>query len=150
MRASGNGAPQLCANNLLQLVRGEVPYERVKGLDPRIVGQPITVADALLRQYLDKFGKSIMNFAAKHGVQLNQNKFDALMLFTYNVGTAWMLKDGSFRSAVINGATGNDFLYAIGQWCKAGGSVRTRLIRRRLSEANMYFNGVYSRTVPEN
>ena len=107
-------------------------------------------ADALLRQYLDKFGKSIMNFAAKHGVQLNQNKFDALMLFTYNVGTAWMLKDGTFRSAVINGATGNDFLYAIGQWCKAGGNVRTSLIRRRLSEANMYFNGVYSRTVPEN
>ena len=107
-------------------------------------------ADALLRQYLDKFGKSIMNFAAKHGVALNQNKFDALMLFTYNVGTAWMLKDGSFRSAVINGATGNDFLFAIGQWCKAGGNVRTSLIRRRLSEANMYFNGVYSRTVPEN
>lgn len=107
-------------------------------------------ADALLRQYLDKFGKSIMNFAAKHGVELNQNKFDALMLFTYNVGTAWMLKDGNFRSAVINGATGNDFLYAIGQWCKAGGNVRTSLIRRRLSEANMYFNGVYSRTVPEN
>ena len=107
-------------------------------------------ADALLRQYLDKFGKSIMNFAAKHGVALNQNKFDALMLFTYNVGTAWMLKDGSFRSAVINGATGNDFLLAIGQWCKAGGNVRTSLIRRRLSEANMYFNGVYSRTVPEN
>ena len=107
-------------------------------------------ADALLRQYLDKFGKSIMNFAAKHGVALNQNKFDALMLFTYNVGTAWMLKDGSFRSAVINGATGNDFLFAIGQWCKAGGNVRTSLIRRRLSEANMYFNSVYSRTVPEN
>ena len=107
-------------------------------------------ADALLRQYLDKFGKSIMNFAAKHGVALNQNKFDALMLFTYNVGTAWMLKDGSFRSAVINGATGNDFLFAIGQWCKAGGNVRTSLIRRRLSEANMYFNGVYSRTAPEN
>ena len=53
MRASGNGAPQLCANNLLQLTRGEVPYERVKGLDPRIVGQPITVADALLRQDAD-------------------------------------------------------------------------------------------------
>lgn len=53
MRASGNGAPQVCANNLLQLIRGEVPYERVKGLDPRIVGQPITAADALLRQDAD-------------------------------------------------------------------------------------------------
>jgi len=123
----------------------EADYERYKAN-----GITEEEADALLRQYLDKFGKSIMNFAAKHGVELNQNKFDALMLFTYNVGTAWMLKDGTFRSAVINGATGNDFLYAIGQWCKAGGNVRTSLIRRRLSETNMYFNGVYSRTVPEN
>ncbi len=53
MRASGNGAPQVCVNNLLQLFRGEVPYERVKGLDPRIVDRPILAADAQLRQDAD-------------------------------------------------------------------------------------------------
>ena len=50
MKASGNGAPQVCVNNLLQIARGEVPYERVKGLDPRIVDRPITSADLQLRQ----------------------------------------------------------------------------------------------------
>ena len=50
MRASGNGAPQVCVNNLLQIARGEVPYERVKGLDPRLVDRPITTADLELRQ----------------------------------------------------------------------------------------------------
>ena len=26
MRANGNGAPNVCASNLLRLIRGEVPY----------------------------------------------------------------------------------------------------------------------------
>ena len=42
MRAKGNGAPEVCANNLLRMVRGEVPFERVKGLDPRLVDTPIS------------------------------------------------------------------------------------------------------------
>ena len=53
MMAKGNGAPQVCVNNLLRLFRGEVPYERVKGLDPRIVDRPVAVADAQLRQDAD-------------------------------------------------------------------------------------------------
>ena len=53
MMAKGNGAPQVCANNLLRIFRGEVPYERVKGLDPRIIDRPIAAADAQLRQDAD-------------------------------------------------------------------------------------------------
>lgn len=45
MRASGNGDVTVCAGNLLRLFRGEVPYERVKGLDPRMIDRPaVTVA----------------------------------------------------------------------------------------------------------
>ena len=44
MRASGNGAPQVCANNLLRMVRGECPMERTKGLDPRLIGSPLPTA----------------------------------------------------------------------------------------------------------
>lgn len=53
MRAKGNGAPQVCVNNLLLLHRGEVPYERVKGLDPRMYGKPFITADTQLRQDAD-------------------------------------------------------------------------------------------------
>lgn len=53
MRAKGNGAPQICANNLFRLFRGEVPYERVKGLDPRLYDRPFLAADAQLRQDAD-------------------------------------------------------------------------------------------------
>lgn len=50
MRAKGNSAPELCANNLLQIVRGEVPFERVKGLDPRLIDRPISEAKSSIRQ----------------------------------------------------------------------------------------------------
>jgi hypothetical protein len=40
-------------NNLLRIFRGEVPYERVKGLDPRIIDRPFLTADAQLRQDAD-------------------------------------------------------------------------------------------------
>ena len=33
MKASGNGAPEICVQNLLKTIRGEVPYERIKGID---------------------------------------------------------------------------------------------------------------------
>ena len=53
MRATGNGAPQVCVNNLLRTFRGEVPFERVKGLDPRMIDRPILASDAQLRQDAD-------------------------------------------------------------------------------------------------
>lgn len=40
----------MCASNLLRTVRSEVPYDRVKGLDPRLIDQPIATVDPEIRQ----------------------------------------------------------------------------------------------------
>ena len=40
MRANGNGDVRVCVSNLLRIWRGEVPYERVKGLDPTLIDKP--------------------------------------------------------------------------------------------------------------
>lgn len=37
MKATGNGTPQQCAENLLSIIRGENPMERVKGIDARYI-----------------------------------------------------------------------------------------------------------------
>lgn len=50
MRATGNGNPAICTENLLKIVRGEVPFERLKGMDPRIIDRPIIEAEAELQQ----------------------------------------------------------------------------------------------------
>ena len=57
MKAHGNGTPETCASNLLRIVRGEVPFDRVRGRDGAQVDQPNgtheAVADAewLLETY---------------------------------------------------------------------------------------------------
>ena len=108
-------------------------------------------ADALLRKHAATFAKSINSFLNKYELDYTQQQFDALLLFTYNFGPAWLFRESSsWRAGLINGVTGNEFMFEIGQWCQAGGSVLKPLISRRLIEANIFFNGIYSRTVPQN
>ncbi len=40
MLSKGNGAPEVCVQNLLKTIRGEVPYERIKGLDRALIDAP--------------------------------------------------------------------------------------------------------------
>ena len=40
MIKKGNGDPRLCAENLLRIVRGEVPYDRVRGINGSIIDMP--------------------------------------------------------------------------------------------------------------
>lgn len=40
MLAKGNSNPEICVQNLLKTVRGEVPYERIKGIDRTIFDAP--------------------------------------------------------------------------------------------------------------
>lgn len=105
-------------------------------------------ADLLLRERLEVMEASVNAFAVKYGLSLKQNQFDALMLFTYNCGTGWTKTDSDFRQAVIDGATGNDFLYYISRWSTVDSAVRVSLVKRRLAEADMYLYGTYEKTPP--
>lgn len=107
-------------------------------------------AEKLLRDYLAKDEEILSKFAASKGLSWSQNQFDALMLFSYNCGTSWLYQPGTFYYAVVNGATGEEFIYAIALWSNAGGSILSHLVERRLSEANMYLNGVYDTEAPSN
>ena len=50
MIGSGNGNVKLCVQNLLRIFRGECPYERVKGLDPRMIDKPMSEVEPDIRQ----------------------------------------------------------------------------------------------------
>ena len=107
-------------------------------------------ADRLLRQDLLKRESYLDSFAAKYGLNLSQRQYDALMSFTYNLGYGWMYEESTLRSTIIQGKTGNDLIFALTMWCNAGGVVNNGLVQRRLAEANLYLNGVYSKTPPSN
>lgn len=49
MKSSGNGEPMQCVGNLLRIVRGECPYDRIKGIDPTLIDQPTEIAAPLLQ-----------------------------------------------------------------------------------------------------
>lgn len=37
MLSSGNGTPQVCVFNLMCLMQGEVPYDRLRGMNPDMI-----------------------------------------------------------------------------------------------------------------
>ena len=110
-------------------------------------------AETLLRNYIGGVERYIYtHLIDKHNLEMSQQQFDALISFSYNVGSAWMVdSDSSFRTMVISGNTDpNTVIDRFARWCNAGGSVLTALIRRRLCEANMYLYGEYVQTPPSN
>lgn len=102
-------------------------------------------AEALLQEVLADVGNTInQKFIDKYNLILTQYQFDALVSFSFNIGTSWMTYDSTLRHAILNGGNAADLVYAFGLYCTAGGKYSSGLITRRLCEANMYLNGVYS------
>lgn len=107
-------------------------------------------AETLLYHYLDEMGAELNAFADEYNLTFTQGQFDCLLSLSYNCGTGWMSKDSTLRRAIIEGKTGNELLFAIGQWSTSGGVTSRPHVRRRLIECNMYLNGVYINQVPDN
>lgn len=107
-------------------------------------------ATVLLHGMIDEMEVELNRFIDKYNLPMTQGKFDALLSLTFNCGPNWMWQTSTFRTSVIEGWTGNDFIFAIGQWSTAGGVTVPALIRRRLAEACMYLQGTYGYAPPEN
>ena len=111
-------------------------------------------AELLLRNYLSKKELAVNRYLVEgYGLKLTQGQFDALVSFSYNMGSSWMQskpENSNIMKHIVNGSTGSELIDAFTRWCNAGSSMLTGLIRRRLSEANMYLNGIYYRKGPAN
>lgn len=90
-------------------------------------------AETYLKNDLAKF-ESAINKLVK--VPLNQNQFDALASFTYNLGETNLSK-----STLLRKLNAKDYKGAADQflvWNKAGGKVMNGLVRRREAERNLF------------
>ena len=105
------------------------------------LGQTITrdQANQLLKDHLKEFEGSLTGLL--NGTPVNQNQFDALVSFTYNLGAGNLAKSQLLRFVKINP---NDPRIAaeFAKWNRAGGEVVTGLVRRRKKEAQLYFAAV--------
>lgn len=70
---------------------------------------------------------------------INQNQFDALVSFTFNVGIGNFLKSTLLKCVKANPENLN-IRGEFNRWNRAGGSVLAGLIRRRRAEADLYFS----------
>lgn len=109
-------------------------------------------AEQLLRNYLTNSENLINNkLIKKYNLNMTQSQFDALIMFSYNMGGSWVTDTSSnIHKVVVSGKVDNSITDALTRWSKAGGKVQSYLIRRRLSESYMYLEGKYQHTPPEN
>jgi lysozyme len=128
--------PYLCPAKIPTIGYGNTYYpdgKRVTLLDKDITKQE---AFDMFKEVANRFAKRVDTLVTSN---LNQNQFNALVSFAYNVGT------GNFSSSTLlkkvnknpNDLTIKDeFL----RWNKAGGKVLNGLTNRRNEEAILYFS----------
>ena len=107
-------------------------------------------AERQLIEHLNKDGVAVNKFIDKYGLTFTQGMFDAVLSLCYNCGGSWLNGVSTLHTSIVQGWTGDDLLFAFGQWSTAGGVTQPALIRRRLAEANMYLNGIYDYNLPDN
>lgn len=79
-------------------------------------------------------------------IEPNQNQFDALCSFAYNVGIAGM--QGSSVIRAHNRGDSESASRAFALWNKAGGKVYKGLVRRRAAEAALYLEAIKDAALP--
>jgi lysozyme len=89
----------------------------------------------LLKVIVSGFEKEI---AMLVNVCLNQNQWDAIVSFTYNLG-ATNLKSSTLLKRINSNPCDPDIAYQFSQWNKAKGKTLLGLTRRRKEESDLYF-----------
>jgi len=87
----------------------------------------------LLAIFVQKF-EAVVN--ADVTADINQNQFDALIDFVYNVGPGHFANSTVLK--VVNGESDVDIATAFMMWDVAGGGPNPGLIRRRQAEIDLY------------
>ena len=149
-RMDGMVRPLPPGRHNLRLTR-EVPGRLLHGIDEhagfQVPGagttdeQTITreQANQLLKDHLKEFEGSVIGLL--NATKVNQNQFDALVSFCFNLGAGNLAKSQLLRFIKANPndpKIAAEFL----KWNRAGGEVSTGLVRRRKKEAQLYFTPI--------
>ena len=104
--------------------------------------QNVKPTDVITLHEAERFLRQDVEFAEKevnrHNLDINQNQFDALVSFVFNVGVGNFARSTLLRKIKSNP---NDptIRKEFERWMYAGGKVLNGLVRRRKEEAELYF-----------
>ena len=128
--------PYNCPASIATIGYGNTYYPsgaKVKLTDPAITKEK---AEELLKFLLTSYEKGVDSFCRD---DINQNQFDALTSFAYNVGVGNLQKSTLIKKVNKNPSDPTiraEFM----KWNKGGGKVLLGLTRRRQAEADLYFS----------
>ena len=100
---------------------------------------PLQQAKQLHKDHVKEFEQSVIGLL--NTTKVNQNQFDALVSFCYNLGAGNLAKSQLLRFVKANPndpKIAAEFL----KWNRAGGEVSRGLVRRRKKEAELYFTKI--------
>jgi lysozyme len=126
--------PYKCPAGIPTIGYGATYYP--SGLKVTLNDKAITEAQAttMLMNMLKTYEKSVDSFCRD---DINQNQFDALVSFSYNVGVN-ALKNSTLLKKVNKDPNDPTIRAEFLRWNKAAGKVLKGLTNRRIAEANLY------------
>jgi lysozyme len=125
--------PYLCPAQVWTIGYGSTRYEN--GMHVRPTDKPITEerAIAILKETLKTYEAAVTRYVI---VPINQNQFDALVDFAYNLGNSALLNSTLLK--YINQGKHLDASKEFGKWVYAGGKKLPGLIKRREAERLLF------------
>lgn len=136
-------------NNALEIIKKNEGLRLTAYLD--VVGVPtigwgstrgvkmgMTITEAQAEELLRKDVQVAENDVNSHNIALNQNQFDALVSFTFNLGGGNLRKSTLLRKIKANPCDPT-IKEEFDRWVYAGGKVMNGLIKRRKEESELYF-----------
>lgn len=127
--------PYLCPAKVPTIGFGNTYYQ--DGKKVTLLDDPITKEQAfeMFKEIADRFAKAVSQSVT---ADINQNQFNALVSFAYNVGVANLKKSTLLKLVNANPNNPqikNEFL----KWTKANGVLLNGLLKRRNDESSVYF-----------
>lgn len=128
--------PYKCSAGVPTIGYGNTFYENSKKVSMADAAISEARAIELLAWSLTKFEQYVDSYCID---ALNQNQFDALVSFCYNVGPA-NLKSSTLLKKVNKDPNDPTIRAEFAKWNKASGKALAGLTRRRTAEADLYFS----------
>lgn len=128
--------PYLCSAGVPTIGYGSTYY--ANGAKVKLSDSPISEewAEELLKKVVTHYEFGVDSMTRD---DINQNQFDALVSFAYNVGLI-NFKNSTLLKRINANPKDPDITKQFMRWTRAGGKIIKGLITRRTMEANLYFS----------
>ena len=128
--------PYLCPANVPTIGYGATYYPNGNKVTMQDDVITESYAETLLLSMLSRYEKGVERYVQ---VEINQNQFDALVSFAYNLGLG-ALKSSTLLKKINTNPCDENIVFQFNRWTKAGGKKLKGLVKRRKEESILYFS----------